>query len=285
VRIDLHTHSALSDGTDDVGALAAAARAAGLDACALTDHDTTAGVAAFRTAGARVGLETLSGIEVSTHLAGAGEEHPVHLLAYGCRPDPALEDLLESVREARRTRVPRMVAALDALGYPLTLDEVAAQSAAAVSTGRPHVADAMVARGYVKSRDEAFRELLCEGGPAYVPRYTPTTPETIDLVNRCGGVAVLAHPWGRGNRTVLTAGVLATLTARGLYGLEVHHVDHTAEDVRVLECLAHELGLVITGGSDYHGTGKTRNPLGVHLTGPDAYRAIRTTIIERDGQP
>jgi len=283
--IDLHTHSALSDGTDGVDELVAAAKAAGLAVVALTDHDTTAGWDAFRAAGARLGLDTLVGIEVSTHLPEAGEAHPVHLLAYGCRPDPELEDLLETVREARRTRVPKMVAALADLGYPLTPSEVAAQSSAAVSTGRPHVADALVARGYVADRDEAFREFLYDGGPAYIPRYTPSTAGTIELVNRCGGVAVLAHPWGRGNRAVLTPPVVAALASRGLVGLEVHHVDHTADDVRVLEGLADDLGLISTGGSDYHGTGKTRNPLGARLTGPDQYRSIRTLIQERGGQP
>lgn len=286
MTIDLHTHSAWSDGTDSVPDLVAAARRAGLASIALTDHDTMDGVDEAQRLAAQTGVATLRGMEMSSHLMTENAEHSVHVLAYGCRSDDAgLAALLVAVRQARRTRVPHMLERLAGIGLPLTLAEVKACSARAVTTGRPHIADAMVARGYVADRDEAFRDFLDEGGPAYVGRYTPEVAEAVDRINQAHGVAVLAHPWGRGNHQVLTGDVIARLaSANGLYGIEVDHVDHTPADRQALTDLAHDLGLVMTGGSDYHGTGKTRNPLGVCRTAYDVYTAIRRDIEERGGQ-
>jgi len=284
--IDLHTHSALSDGTDSVQELVGKARRAGVEVLSLTDHDTMDGVDLAKQIGRSLGIEVLRGMEMSTHIEIDGEEESVHLLAYGCSPDdPGLRSLLEEVREARRMRVPRMLAILARLGMPMELAEVQAQSARASSSGRPHVADAMVARGYVADRDEAFRLYLDDEGPAYVHRYTPALGEAITIVTAAHGVPVLAHPWGRGNRDVMTGQVIASLRDQGLFGIEADHTDHSEEERRVLHELAHELGLVATGSSDYHGTGKTRNPLGVFSTPRDVYEAIRTEIEERGGQP
>ena len=284
--IDPHTHSSISDGTDSIPELISAAKAAGIDVLGLTDHDTMIGVEEAQELGGLVGIEVLRGMELSAHIDVNGSEESVHLLAYGCVPDhDELNTLLNTVCEARRARVPRMLELLAQLGMPLELSEVKAQSRMAAAPGRPHVADAMVARGYVVNRDQAFEEFLYESGPAYVKRYSPTIFEAVDLVNKAHGVAVLAHPWGRGNREVTTAEVIADLrTAHGLYGIEVDHVDHLDEERELLRHLAHDLGLVATGSSDYHGTGKTRNPLGVHRTTVNAYQAIRAEIKERGGQ-
>ncbi|MDR0284983.1 MAG: PHP domain-containing protein [Propionibacteriaceae bacterium] len=283
--IDLHTHSACSDGTDAVPALITAARTAGLDAIALADHDTMVGVADAQTLGAQAGIEVLRALEMSAHLDVAGGERPVHLLAYGCRPtDAPLDALLAATRAARVSRVPRMLGKLAGLGCPLELGEVEAQARRATSTGRPHIADALVARGYVASRDEAFALFLDEAGPAYVGRYTPTVAEALAAVGGAGGVAVIAHPWGRGNRTVLTPAVIAGLAEQGLYGVEAHHLDHAAPATRELVGLAHDLGLVVTGGSDYHGTGKTGHPLGVRRTDAASYEALTAEITTRKGQ-
>ena len=283
--IDLHTHSAISDGTDTVAELILNAQRAGLDVISLTDHDTMAGVDQAQQCGGKAGIDVLRGMEMSTHIDVDGKEESVHLLAYGCDPDNAdLDAMLDTVREARRTRVPRMLELLAGMGMPLDIADVEAQSTRAASTGRPHIADAMVAKGYVASRDEAFSSYLDDDGPAYVTRFTPTLTQAVDLVTAAGGVPVIAHPWGRGNRWVMTREVIEPLKDHGLYGIEADHVDHTDEERHLLHELADELGLVATGSSDYHGSGKTRNPLGVFTTSREAYEAIRTQIEERGGQ-
>ena len=283
--IDLHTHSAISDGTDTVPELINNAYAAGIDVLSLTDHDTMDGVDLAKTLGAATGIEVLRGMEMSTHIDVDGKEESVHLLAYGCDPDDQdLTAMLEAVREARRTRVPRMLELLAGMGMPLDLADVEAQSSRASSTGRPHIADAMVAKGYVTSRDEAFAKYLDDSGPAYVTRFTPSLTQAVDLVTHAGGVPVIAHPWGRGNRTVMTRQIIADLKDHGLYGIEADHVDHAAEERQLLHQMADELGLVATGSSDYHGTGKTRNPLGICSTPREVYDTIRAESEERGGQ-
>jgi len=283
--IDLHTHSAISDGTDTVPELVQKAKTAGIDVLSLTDHDTMDGVEQAKRVGKTLGIEVLRGMEMSTHVDMDGGEASVHLLAYGARPDDEdLNSMLEVVREARRTRVPRMLELLAQLGMPLQITDVEAQSARAASTGRPHIADALVTKGYVASRDEAFARYLDDSGPAYVARFTPTLSEAIDLVTAAGGVPVIAHPWGRGSRTVVTREVVAGLKDHGLFGIEADHTDHDDEDRRLLHQMADDLGLVATGSSDYHGTGKTHNPLGVCTTSPDVYAKIRTEIERRGGQ-
>lgn len=274
MRIDLHIHSAVSDGTDTPTVLIEHAAAAGLDAVALTDHDTFDGLAEAAEAGRRLGVEVLPGLEFSTRLGGRS----VHLLAYGPdTADAALNAELGQVRAGRDDRVPAMVARLTELGLPLTLDDVLAQAGGA-SVGRPHIADAMIARGYVADRDEAFAGWLHDGGPAFVDRYATPTAEAIKLVKAAGGVAVLAHPWSRGAASALTEPVLAELAAAGLDGLEVDHPDHDAGQRAELRAIAARLGLLVTGSSDHHGTGKTRNPLGACTTDPDAYAAIKARI-------
>jgi len=283
--IDLHTHSAISDGTDTVPELVRKARDAGIDVLSLTDHDTMDGVDEAKNVGKTIDVEVLRGMEMSTHVDTDGGEQSVHLLAYGARPDDNdLNTMLEAVREARRTRVPRMLELLAELGMPLEIADVEAQSARAASTGRPHIADALVAKGYVTSRDEAFARYLDDSGPAYVPRFTPTLTEAVDLVTAAGGVPVIAHPWGRGSRTMVTREVVADLKDHGLYGIEADHTDHSDEDRKLLHQMADDLGLVATGSSDYHGTGKTHNPLGVCTTAPEVYEKIRTEIEGRGGQ-
>lgn len=274
MRIDLHTHSLVSDGTDTPAALIEHAADAGLDAVALTDHDTFDGLPEAIAAGRTLGVEVLGGLEFSTRFAGRS----VHLLGYGPdTQDVPLNAELARVREGRDGRVPAMVERLTQAGLPLTLAEVLAQAGGA-SVGRPHIADALIARGYVADRDQAFQEWLHDGGPAFVDRYATPIVEAIRLVGAAGGVAVIAHPWSRGAASVLTEPVLAELAAAGLAGLEVDHPDHDADQRAELRAIAARLGLLVTGSSDHHGTGKTRNPLGVCTTAPDVYAAIKARI-------
>jgi predicted metal-dependent phosphoesterase TrpH len=280
MRIDLHTHSSVSDGTETPAELVAQAVASGLDAVALTDHDTFDGLPDALAAGERLGIEVLRGIEISAQRAGAS----VHLLGYGCRADdPALGAELARVREGRSGRVDAMLARLSALGMPIPVDVLHRHVGDSPSVGRPHFADAMVELGYVADRTEAFDTWLADDRPVFVPRYAVPVARGIALVRAAGGVAVLAHPWGRGSRENLPPGVLAELAARGLDGVEVDHQDHDPAMREELRALAGELGLLATGSSDYHGTGKVDHDLGCNTTPPEVLDAIRARVAERGG--
>jgi predicted metal-dependent phosphoesterase TrpH len=271
MRIDLHTHSSVSDGTDTPAALVAAAASDGLDVIALTDHDTFDGLPAALVAAASAGLRLLPGIEISTQFDG----HSVHLLGYGCRVGHAgLAAELETVRAGRSGRVPSMLAALARLGCPIDPDVLATTVGESPSVGRPHIADAMVLQGYVADRTEAFARYLDEASPAFVPRYSIPLPLALSLVKDAGGVAVIAHPWGRGAATRLTPEVLEGLAADGLDGIEVDHLDHSDVQRAELRRIADALGLLATGASDYHGTGKIGHPLGLNLTASDVLAEI-----------
>ncbi len=266
MRIDLHTHSRVSDGTQSPTELVVAAGRAGLDVLALTDHDTAGGWDEAAAAAGPAGVALVRGMEISTRHRG----HGVHLLAY--LPDPAhpgLRDELDRIVEGRASRAPAMVAALRDLGIDLTLDDVAAEV-----PGRPHVADALVHRGVVGSRDEAFARYLDVGRPAYVDRHAADLATMIGLVTAAGGVSVVAHPWLRGRRGALTPDALAGLAGLGLAGLEVDHREHTAADREELRALARDLDLVATGSSDHHGLGKVDHDLGCHTTVPEQYERL-----------
>jgi hypothetical protein len=271
MRIDLHTHSSVSDGTDIPEILVRNAAAAGLDVIALTDHDTFDGWNAAVAAGREHDLTVVGGVEISTGLRGAA----VHLLGY--LPDPDFGPLvaeLARIRAHRNDRLATIIERLNRVGVHITQQDVLAVASRASSLGRPHVADALVARGYVRNRGEAFDNWLAEGGPAFVPKYAPPTAEAIALVRQAGGVAVLAHPWGRISRRVLTPRALEELAGAGLAGLEVDHDDHEQADRDELRALAADLGLIVTGSSDHHGTGKIGHALGRYTTAPEQYERL-----------
>lgn len=281
MRIDLHTHSRVSDGTDTPTSLVMKAAAAGLDVIALTDHDSFGGIPEAMEAGKRIGVKVLSGIELSTERNG----HSVHLLGYGCDPfDRQLNEELGRIRFGRTDRLPAMLRLLAELGVPVTIDEVMTAAGGSPVVGRPHVADAMVSKGYAQDRDEVFARWLGDGKPGYVNRYAVPLERGIDLVHAAKGVAVIAHPWGRGNREVLPAPYLEELVrVHGLEGVEVDHPDHDEDTRSLLFEMGARLGLLRTGSSDYHGTGKKNNPLGVNLTRPSAYRDLVGRIRRRGG--
>ncbi|MDR1387058.1 MAG: PHP domain-containing protein [Propionibacteriaceae bacterium] len=285
--IDLHVHSTASDGTDPPDQLVRRAHALGLDVIALTDHDSFAGLAAAGAAAEAVGLELMPGLELSAHHGPAHgpDSRPVHLLGYGCRPDhPELTAELKLIRRSRRERTPKLLEQLAGLGFELDLAEVEAQAGSAAAVGRPHLADAMVARGQVVDRDQAFALYLGDDGPVRADRHTPTAARAVDLIRAAGGCAVLAHPWARGAEAWISPAWLAQLTQHGLFGLEVDHVDHSADQRRRLRQLADRLGLAVTSSSDYHGRGRKGHPLGAERTDPAVYAVLRQRLVDQKGR-
>ncbi|WP_273654001.1 PHP domain-containing protein [Cellulomonas fimi] len=269
MRIDLHTHSSASDGTDAPADLVAAAADAGLDVVALTDHDTTAGWDEAADAAARHGVRLVRGTEVSARSAGIS----VHVLSYLQDPDvPALRDELERSRRSRVHRAEAMVELL-AADVPITWQDVLDHSADAVVVGRPHIADALVARGVVPDRSAAFAHLLRSDGPYHVPHYAPSAVRAVRAIRAAGGVPVFAHPGADARGRVVPDEVFDELAAAGLAGLEIHHRDHSPAQVERLTAIAERLGLLVTGSSDYHGDGKV-NRLGENLTEPHVLAAI-----------
>jgi 3',5'-nucleoside bisphosphate phosphatase len=261
VTIDLHTHSTVSDGTETPTELLATARAAGVTVLALTDHDTTAGWAEAAAAVPATGVTLVPGTEISTQARGIS----IHLLAYLQDPaEPTLVAELERTRTDRLSRARRMVD-LIARDHPLTWEEVEAQVEPGATVGRPHIADAMVAAGLVRDRDEAFATVLHSRSPYFVRHYAPEAVTAVRLVRGAGGVPVMAHPLAGRRGRVVSDAVIAEMAAAGMAGLEVDHRDHDPADRGHLRALAADLGLFTTGASDYHGGGKL-NRLGENTT-------------------
>jgi predicted metal-dependent phosphoesterase TrpH len=268
MRADLHVHSSASDGTDPPAEVMRRAALAGLDAVALTDHDTTAGHAPAHEA-LPGSLTLVPGMELSCRMDGRS----LHLLAYLFDPgDPELATETGRIRDDRVLRARAMVDRLAALGVPITWDDVAAIAGSAV-VGRPHIARAMAASGAIASPDQAFTpEWIADGGRAYIDRYALDPVRAIGLVRAAGGVPVLAHP--RADRALLVSDdQIAGLAAAGLAGVEVFHPDHPACAQAGLLGLTRELGLIATGGSDDHGR-LTGYRIGSHTTPAEAYQAL-----------
>ncbi|MCQ4042933.1 PHP domain-containing protein [Streptantibioticus rubrisoli] len=272
MRIDLHTHSTASDGTDTPTELVNNAAAAGLDVVALTDHDTVGGhaeaVAAVRALDRPLTLVT--GAELSCRIGGVS----MHMLAYLFDPDePELARERELVRDDRVPRARAMVAKLRELGVPVSWEQVA-RIAGDGAVGRPHVATAMVELGVVPTVSDAFTDKwLANGGRAYVEKHELDPFDAIRLVKGAGGVTVFAHPAAAKRGQTVPETVIAELAAAGLDGLEVDHMDHDEPTRARLRALAGELDLLATGSSDYHGSRKSCR-LGEYTTDPEVYREI-----------
>lgn len=252
--VDLHTHSTASDGVLAPAALVELAGARGLRVLALTDHDTTAGVAEATAAARARGLRLIPGVELSTHV----EVGEVHVLGYFVDPaHPGLAAALARFRDAREGRARQIVERLGAAGVPIRYERVL-RFAGEGAIGRPHIARALIEAGHAVSISDAFDRYLARGRPGYVERYRLTPPEAVRLIRTAGGVPVLAHPHSADNLEAL----LPALVATGLGGLECYYGDYDDLRKQELLALARRYDLVPTGGTDFHGPGIHQRPLG-----------------------
>jgi len=257
--VDLHLHSNNSDGADTPEQVMELAADANLSHVALTDHDTLAGVDGARVAAERHGIGFIPGIELSVDHGRT----KIHMLVYFLDSgDGPLQSRLGALREGRDSRNIVIIENLNNLGYQITLEDVR-RHAEGPSVGRPHIADALVEKGYLASRDEAFSDLLHDGGAAYVERTRLTAAESIDLARASGAVPVIAHPVTMGLTREGYAETFHELTDLGLGGIEAHHPMHDLDLRTHLMDLASTLGIAATGGSDYHGAAKRAYRVGI----------------------
>ena len=251
--IDLHTHTTCSDGTDSPRELVNKAIVQGIEVLGITDHDTTSGWQEA-TQSLRGSLQLALGAEISC-LTNDGIS--VHML--GLLFDPLHEEMqqvLEETRDGRLPRMRKMIEKMRAEGMDISIEDVEKAMPNGATMGRPHLADALVAKKIVKSRDEAFIDLLHNDSRFYVSHAAPTPVEAIALIRRAGGVAVVAHPFASHRGQILKAEDFIDLLSAGLNGIEVDHRDQNPDERAMLRVIALELDLVMTGSSDYHGTGK-----------------------------
>lgn len=251
--IDLHLHSTQSDGSFSPTQVVQRAAKLGLSAISLTDHDSVAGVQEAHNIGRDIGVEVISGTELSAHEAGMD----IHILGYFI--NPANSDLLvylQKFQDARRNRAEKIVARLNRLGVRITMAHVL-HKAGDAAIGRPHVADVLVEEGFVFSHDHAFQKYLGYGKPAYQPKFVLTPREAVEIIHAAGGLASLAHP-------VLYRrdALIPDLIKQGLDGIEVMHIKHDRSDVRRYSDMAKHYGLLTTGGSDCHGDGRGQAVIG-----------------------
>jgi 3',5'-nucleoside bisphosphate phosphatase len=270
-RIDLHTHSNRSDGTFEPAEVVRLAAERALDVVALTDHDTTDGLAEALATGSVVGVEVVPGVEFSAEFDG----NSVHVLCYWMDPqDAALQLELRRLREDRFRRGELMVGKLQDLGLPVEFQRVRAIAGDATIV-RPHIAQAMVEAGVVATEKEAFERYIGDGGPAHVAKHALDPVNAVALIDGAGGVCALAHPGMWGDQSSVPLELIERMAAAGMRGLEVDHPDHPPEMRERYRTLAGELGLIATGGSDCHGTRYDPVRLGTSLCEPEAFAALR----------
>lgn len=275
--IDLHTHSTASDGTDTPSELINKALSQGITTLALTDHDSIDGWDEALSAN-RAPLSLVLGAEVSTITADGISVHILGLLFDG--EDKQMQTMLNETRDQRIPRMRKMVELLTADGIKVTMEDVMRAAPVGATVGRPHLADALVELGVIKSRDEAFADLLSNGSKYYVENIAPTPEEAIALIRNAGGVAVIAHPFASRRGQILTPQSFSELVNAGLNGIEVNHRDQDSSEQQSLDSIARELDLVVTGSSDYHGTGKL-NSLGENVTHPAQWERLEAMADKR----
>ena len=258
--IDLHTHTTASDGSYSPTELVQLARQSNLQAIAVTDHDTVAGLAEARQAASEIDLELVNGVEMSCQI----QTGTLHMLGYFIDPEnQPLQGLLDQLVNSRKKRNPQIVAKLNELGYEMSIAEVQAQAAGPI-VSRLHIARVMLEKGFVRSIDEAFGRFLGDKGSAYVQRIEPEPSRAIKLIHQAGGLAVVAHPVHlRGDNERELSKKLKDLAELGLDGVEVWYPEHTAEITEQLWRICQRLDLAPVGGSDFHGSAKGHIQLGV----------------------
>ena len=283
--IDLHTHTNASDGTDSPTQLIDKAINRGINILALTDHDTTRGWDEAKSAllnhPSQTEMKLVLGSEISCQ-----DENGISIHMLGLLFDPnyqPLFEVLERTRENRHSRMERIIARLNEAGIDITIDEVNAQRKGDATLGRPHLADALVARGHVASRDEAFAALLHNKSKFYINHYSPSPVETIRLIKAAGGVAIIAHPLASQRGRTISMDLFESLIAAGLDGIEVDHRDHSENEKSELLRFAIENELIVTGSSDYHGTGKL-NQLAEYTTHPRQWEALEAKALAYSGE-
>jgi predicted metal-dependent phosphoesterase TrpH len=275
--IDLHVHTTCSDGTDSPLALVKKAASSGITILGLTDHDSTAGWAEA-VASLHGNMQLVLGAEVSCLTEDGVSVHMLGLLFDG--ENQPLQQLLADSRDTRIPRMKKMIENLQGAGIDITLDDVAAATPPGATLGRPHLADALVAKKIIKSRDEAFAGLINNESPHYVSHFAPTPEDSINAIRAAGGVAVIAHPFASRRGQTLTPESFNSLVAAGLNGIEVFHRDQSEEERAQLISIARDLDLAITGSSDYHGTGKL-NQLGENTTSAAEWERLESMASHR----
>jgi predicted metal-dependent phosphoesterase TrpH len=268
--IDLHTHSLASDGTDTPGELINKAHARGISVLGLMDHDTVAGWdEAIQYL--RPGMSLVLGSEISCQTLDGISVHMLGMLFD--REDSALAEVLSTTRDNRLTRMSRIIARLNEAGFEITMEDVLAQLAPGATLGRPHLADALIAKKIVASRDEAFAELLHNNSKYYISHYSPTPEDAIKLIKQAGGVAVIAHPLASLRGRTVSIDSFKSMVEAGLDGIEISHRDQSEEERELLREVVAQYGIIATGSSDYHGNGKL-NELAEFTTKPEDFEAL-----------
>jgi len=270
VKIDLHTHSNFSDGTDRPSELINKALSQGITALALTDHDTVAGWDEA-IEWLRPGMDLVLGSEISCQTEDGISVHMLGLLFD--RNHQPLQEMMAATRDNRLGRMERIITKMNGAGIEITIEEVHAQLSEGATLGRPHLADALVAKGLAKRRDEVFADWLANSSPFYVAHYSPTPEVAIAAIKAAGGVAVIAHPLASLRGRVVSLESFDSYIAAGLDGIEVKHRDQTPDQQELLLRIAASADLAMTGSSDYHGNGKM-NELAEFTTDPDQWAKL-----------
>ena len=270
--IDLHTHSLASDGTDTPGELINKAHARGISVLGLMDHDTVAGWDEA-TSYLRPGMSLVLGSEISCQTLDGTS---VHMLGMLFDPEnTALAEVLSTTRDNRLTRMNRIIGRLNEAGFEITIEDVLAQLAPGATLGRPHLADALIAKKIVASRDEAFTELLHNNSKYYISHYSPTPEDAIKLIKQAGGVAVIAHPLASLRGRTVSIDSFKSMVEAGLDGIEISHRDQSEDERQLLREVVEQYGIIATGSSDYHGNGKL-NELAEFTTTPEDFEALES---------
>ena len=270
--IDLHTHSLASDGTDTPGELINKAHARGISVLGLMDHDTVAGWdEAIQYL--RPGMSLVLGSEISCQTLDGTSVHMLGMLFD--RENTALAEVLSTTRDNRLTRMNRIIARLNEAGFEITIEDVLAQLAPGATLGRPHLADALIAKKIVASRDEAFTELLHNNSKYYISHYSPTPEDAIKLIKQAGGVAVIAHPLASLRGRTVSIDSFKSMVEAGLDGIEISHRDQSEDERELLRKVVAQYGIIATGSSDYHGNGKL-NELAEFTTSPEDFEALES---------